>query len=354
MRLRNRMPIGLPRLLGMTLGAAAGLALSGWAVQSLRPPEQTPIPILTGCSDARQPIPVLTNHTASDRFGGVWKNPKDTAALSLNFSPYYLPGSDPEEGSPVSEEAMRRALDGIIPFTDTIRTFGVSGELNKLYKIAREGYGLRIIAGCWISGQSEEEILEELKILADLGNENLADILVVGSEGLMRGDYDAETLIGWVDYLRGALTRDAPVGVSDTAGALLDNPNVLQAVDVALFTYYPYFNGVSIEGASADFDRIYRRMQKAAGQTKLICSETGWKFEGSNTNPETAARYFNEILAYSRRENLEICYFQALEEKWKLKYDDAGWGLLDENLNPRPSVSEALDRIAEQIKEAVP
>jgi len=253
---------------------------------------------------------------------------------------------------------MRRALDAIRPFADTIRTFGVSGELEKLYRIAKEEYGLRVIAGCWIGpGYDDERVQTELALLAGLGNNGLADILVVGSEGLLRGDYDAEALIGWLDDLREKLDGGVPVGISEAAADLLGNPEVMQAADVALFTCYPYFNGVAIEDAAADFLRMYRLLQRNAGQTKLICSETGWKFEGKSQgsavpSPQNASRYFDEIIELSRRENLEICYFEALEEKWKSKYDDAGWGLLDEDLNPRLSVSGSLARLAGQNKEA--
>jgi len=327
------------QILGWIIGTAAGLVIVNAVIQTR-----------SQGRDSGPPVSILPYYETA------WKNPRDTAALSLNFSPYYLPGADPELQSPVSEEAIRNALDAIVPFTDTIRTFGVSGELFKLYKIAKGEYGLRVIAGCWIgAGYSEEQVREELALLADIGNQNLADILVVGSEGLHRRDYSAESLMGWVSFLKGELTKDIPVGTSDTAGMLLGNSSVLQAVDVVLFTYYPYFNGVSVKDAVSDFDRTYRRLQEAFKHTKFICSETGYKFSGRAVgsaipSPEAAALYFNDIIAYSQKENLEICYFEAIEEDWKNKYDDAGWGLLDKNLKPLPSVREALNRIKNSSK----
>ena len=291
----------------------------------------------------------------TDHFFNVWKNPGHTAALSVNFSPYYMPGADPETGSPVSEDDMRRALDAIAPFADTIRTFGVSGEMNKLYKIGKLEYNYRIYAGCWIGSNYEPQLVRnELETLAEIGNLGYADILIVGSEGLLRGDYNAKDLIGWLNDLRGLLHKDIPIGVSETAASLLGYPEVVGAADVAMFTLYPYFNNTPVDEAVGEFERVYRLLQKAAGHTKLICSETGWKFESdeksAQAGPENGARYLEDIYAFSQAENLEICIFEALAEDWKARYDDDGWNLLDADLVPRPAVSEMLERISESVR----
>ena len=292
-------------------------------------------------------------------YSGVWKDSRTNASLSVNFSPYYLPGSDPEIDTPVTEEAMCAALDAIEPFSDTIRTFGSSGQMFKLYPLARER-GFRVYAGCWIgAGYSGEQVHKELSNLADIGNRGLANALIVGSEGLLRGDYSAADLIGWLNDLRGMLTKDVPVGVSDAASSLLGYPEVIAASDVAMFTYYPFFNSIPVSDATADFERVYRLLQNAAesaGSTKLICSETGWKFEGNSmgaavSSPENAARYLKEIYEFSRREGVEVIFFEPLPESWKSKHDDAGWNFLDNNLKPRPEMRDMLDSIAEQRKD---
>lgn len=321
------------QIFGIILGAAAGFAAGVFLLGAQRAADDISVPILPYYSE-------------------TWKNPKETAMLSLNFSPYYPDGADPELQSPVSEETIRSALDAVAPFTDTIRTFGVSGEMYKLYKIAKEEYGFRIIAGCWIGAlYGEAEIADELEILAGLGNDNLADILVVGSEGLYRRDYGADSLIGWVNEVKGALTEYKPVGVSDTAGMLMKYPDLLRAVDVALFTYYPYFDGVDVKKAVTAFDKTYNSLRQVSPRTVFICSETGWKFFGdsvgrASVGPEEAAAYIEGILGYSRSAGLEVCIFEAVEEKWKMKYNDGGWGLLDENLAVRPAVKDLLARIA--------
>jgi len=279
-------------------------------------------------------------------------------ALSLNFSPYYLDGMDPELGSPVSEEQMRAALSAIAPYCDTVRTFGVTGELSKLYRIAKEEYGLRVIAGCWIGGgYSDEQALNELRALAEIANNGWADILLVGSEGLFRHDYSQERLVGWMDALRGMLQTPLPVGTSDTAGALRSGEAVIANSDVICYTYYPYFNGVHIEQAGADFAQMHEIMFTLAGGKPLICSETGWpdcgeRIGGAQPGPENAARYFDAVYGYAREHSLEVCYFEAFTEPWKGKYGMAeqGFGLWDGSLGVKAQYGEALDRIQSEEK----
>ncbi|MDR1664557.1 MAG: hypothetical protein LBR83_06535 [Clostridiales bacterium] len=286
-----------------------------------------------------------------DPYESVWKNPKNTAALSLNFSPYFSPGSSAESDSPLSEATLRAALDAVRPFADTIRTFTVSGEMAKLYAINRESYGMRVIAGAWIGASyTGEQVRAELAQLAELANNGLIDMAIVGSEGLLRGDYTEDDLIKWFNDLRGMLKKDVPVGTSDSAAALLGSGKVLAASDVLLFTYYPWFQNVPVDRATEDFKGMYARIRDAAGQDKqIICSESGWKFEGEGMgniqpDPDDAARYLSEMYAFSREANLEIIFFEAFEEPWK--GGDSGWGLLDTGLEPRPAVKGMLDWIA--------
>jgi exo-beta-1,3-glucanase (GH17 family) len=329
------------------LGVALGVSL---CVLPARP-EPAPLKLLP----YNAPAEASTQNEAAGP--SPWKDPNETPALSVNFSPYYLEGADPELQTGLSEETIRNALAAVRPFADTIRTFGSSGELGmeKLYRPAKEEYGFRIIAGCWLGGEmSESQIQEELRLLAELGNEGLADILVVGSEGLMRGDYGPKELIGWISKVRAMLERPVPVGISDTAGELLENPEVMHAADVAMFTHYPYFNGVTAEKGVADFEAMLRRLRHAAGGAELICSETGWKFEADNAenaSPENAARYFEEIIELGKSENLEIIYFESITEPWKEKHLDGGWGLLGTDLKPREAVAAQLGRIAEELSE---
>lgn len=313
--------------------------------------------VLVSACHYGSPVPPPVSDSQINDFSYACKKPKENAALSLNFSPYFTDNANPEQGTAVSESEIRSLLDAISPFCDTIRTFGVSGELNKLYKIAKEDYKMRIIAGCWIGAEyTEDQVDAELKILADIANEGYADILLVGSEGLFRNDYNAEQLIKWMDKLRGLLESQMPVGTSDTAGALLGEKKILEASDVICYTYYPYWNGTVIESSLNDFAEMYETMLSAANGKPLICGETGFPDGGDKVgsavpNPENAARYFDEIYRFSRDKDFEVCYFEAVTEHWKEKYGKAesSFGLLDTELQPKPAYSEMIDDITDDV-----
>ena len=118
------------------------------------------------------------------------KHPAKTPKLSICYSPY-TNGLSPETNSAVPMEQMRWQLNLIYPYADTIRLFGVSGELEKIYKPAKDEYKMRIIAGCWIDGRyPESQIYAELNKLVELANSGYVDVAVVGSETIYRNDFE--------------------------------------------------------------------------------------------------------------------------------------------------------------------
>ena len=165
------------------------------------------------------------------------KHPKNTDKLSICYSPY-TNGLSPETNSAVPMEQMRWQLNLIYPYADTIRLFGVSGELEKIYKPAKEEYKMRIIAGCWIDGRySEAQIYTELDKLIELANEGYVDVAAVGSETVYRNDFSIDTLISYIQYVREGITdKTIPVGTSDTAAAFLSHPKLVENCDVILCT----------------------------------------------------------------------------------------------------------------------
>ena len=63
-----------------------------------------------------------------------------------------------------------------------------------------------------------------------------------------------------------------------------------------------------------------------------------------------ASRFLEEITSYSRQENLEIVIFSAVAEPWKKKYNDYGWHLWDEELQPQPVIIDFLAEIEAEYK----
>jgi exo-beta-1,3-glucanase (GH17 family) len=84
---------------------------------------------------------------------------------------------------------------------------------------------------------------------------------------------------------------------------------------------------------------MFRRTAAVAAGKKLIISETGWPqtgtpFHGAVPSVEGAMRYFIDIAEWAQREGIELFYFAAFDEAWKVGAEgDVGayWGLWDKH-----------------------
>jgi exo-beta-1,3-glucanase (GH17 family) len=270
----------------------------------------------------------------------VWLVPlqgaEGSSKLSLCYSPY-TNGLSPETNSVVPLEQMRWQLNLIYPYADTIRLFGVTGELEKIYKPAKEEYKMRIIGGCWIDGRySRQQIYDELNTLIRLANEGYIDIAVVGSETINRNDFSADTLVEYIRYVRNGIpNKQIPVGTSDTSAAFLDHPNLVDSCDVILCTIYPYFSNVAADAAAQNLIDTYHRVAAVAGGRQVIISESGWPTAGSPEGPavpnmENAKSFFESVYQWSLANDVEVVFFSEIDEAWKKEgvNNDVGghWG----------------------------
>ncbi|MDR1727434.1 MAG: hypothetical protein LBT74_05845 [Acidobacteriota bacterium] len=253
------------------------------------------------------------------------KHPKADPRLSICFSPY-TNGLSPEDDSEVPVEEMRRQLDLLRPYVDTIRMFGVSGTLEKAYRMAKEEYGLRVIAGAWFDkSYGEEKIHAELDKLIDLANKGYVDVAVVGSETLHRGDFSASELAGYIGRVRrGIKDGGIPVGTSDTVESWLGNPSLVQASDVVLVTIYPFFSNVPAARGLSHVKSAYAQVEKAAAGRPVIVSESGWPTEGGAEGlavpgMANAKRLFEDTYSWSRANDVEVVMFSAMDEAWKVE-----------------------------------
>lgn len=151
----------------------------------------------------------------------------------LNFSPY-INGQDPNLGSYVDEGQLMTRMEIIGPYTEWIRTFSSTNGLEKSGTIAHV-LGLKAALGAWIGADlvANEREIENLIAAAKAGD---ADMLIVGSEVLLRGDLSEEAVIDYINRVKQAVP-EVPVSYADVYGILLSHPNVMDAVDFVLVNY---------------------------------------------------------------------------------------------------------------------
>jgi exo-beta-1,3-glucanase (GH17 family) len=259
----------------------------------------------------------------------------------LCFSPY-LEGQQP--GSQVSAAQIRERLAVIQPVTRWIRTFSCTDGHEQTPRIAHE-LGLKTLVGAWIGTDAainEREIAGAIEV-ARAGH---ADIVAVGNEVLLREDMDEDALLACIQRVKDAL-RDlptpVPVGYVDAYYLFERHPRITDACDVVMTNCYPFWEGCPREGALAYMQNMLRRTRAAAPGKRIVISETGWPdqgspFHGSVPSTEGAMAYCVDTLRWAEAEGIEIFYFAAFDEAWKVGAEgDVGafWGLWDKDARPK-------------------
>jgi exo-beta-1,3-glucanase (GH17 family) len=240
----------------------------------------------------------------------------------------------------VSEAQIRARLEIIRPHTRWVRSFSCTEGHEQTPRIAHE-LGIKTLVGAWLG--TDRAINErEIAGLIEVGRAGHADIVAVGNEVLLREDLSEDELLGYLQRVKQALPG-VQVGYVDAYFLFEKHPRITAACDVVLTNCYPFWEGCPREEAIAYMQAMYRRTVAVAGGRKVIISETGWPntgsaFHGSVPSVEGAMSYFVDTYRWARQDDVEVFYFAAFDEAWKVGAEgDVGayWGLWDKNGAPK-------------------
>ena len=170
-----------------------------------------------------------------------------------------------------------------------------------------------------------------------------ADILAVGNEVLLREDMSEDELLGYIQRVRQAVPPACRSGMSTPTSCSRRHPRITAACDVVLTNCYPFWEGCPRDQAIAYMQSMYQRTVAVAAGKKVIISETGWPhtgtpFHGAVPSVEGAMRYFIDTYRWARQDGVEVFYFAAFDEAWKVGAEgDVGayWGLWDKDGLPK-------------------
>jgi exo-beta-1,3-glucanase (GH17 family) len=319
---------------------ASGLTETGPAAAARRAaPSATRIPALAaaGASGAA-PVPVALSSQELADLAGEFAEALHAGVHGLCFSPY-LQGQSP--GSLVDEAQVRARLGIIRPYTRWVRSFSCTDGHERTPRIAHE-LGMKSLVGAWLG--TDREINErEIAGAIELARAGHADILAVGNEVLLREDLSEDELLGYLQRVKQAVPPGMPVGYVDAYYLFERHPRITAACDVVLTNCYPFWEGCPRDQAIAYMQSMYQRTVAVAAGKKVIISETGWPhtgtaFHGAVPSVEGAMRYFIDTCRWARQDGVEIFYFEAFDEAWKVGAEgDVGayWGLWDKNGRPK-------------------
>lgn len=251
----------------------------------------------------------------------------------FNFSAY-KDGQNPNYSYRLTDAQILERLQIVAPYTRRIRTFGVGLGQDNTGRLAR-GLGLETYIGGWLARDLTANA-NEISTLIKIGQAGEADVLIVGSEVLLRGDLSEADLINYIRLVKTAVPG-RPVAYADTYGQLLAHPAVIAEIDVIMVNYYPYWEGIAISQALASVHGWHQQIKAAAGSKPVVVSETGWPSAGNQLgnavpSPANAAYYFLNFVSWARANNVKYFYFEAFDENWKKLYEgEVGghWGVFD-------------------------
>ena len=259
--------------------------------------------------------------------------------FGVNFSPY-VNGQNPNTGIVLSTNEVANRIKEIRGYSQWIRTYSVTHGFETAGALAHQA-GFKAALEAWLgpendaagAGMAANQL--EIENLIAAANRGEADMLIVGSEVLLRGDLPATKLVSYMQQVRSSVPAGIPVTTADACNVLETNQNVMAASDIVLGNSYPYWDGIRIDGAIASLENEYCGLVQAAGAKEVWVGETGWPSGGDAVNlavpnPQNAVYYWLAVNTWAQSNNVNIFYFEAYDEAWKVASEGpqgAHWGI---------------------------
>ena len=252
----------------------------------------------------------------------------------LSFSPYV---EGQQLGDILSATQIRRRLDIISPHTKWVRSFSCT-EGNELIPEIAHTKGLKTFVGAWISDDKERNE-KEIESLIKLAKAGFVNIAAVGNETLHRNEISEADLLQYIKRVRTSLPDTIPVAYVDAYYQFLERPALVDACDIILANFYPFWEGADNQYTSTYLSRMLEVTKEISNGKKIIIAETGWPNIGEpvdNAHPSNlnAMKYFINTQEWANTNDTELFYFSSFDETWKVKQEGkvgAGWGIWDKN-----------------------
>jgi len=250
------------------------------------------------------------------------------------FSPYV---EGQKLGDILSQEQIRRRFDIIAPHTQWIRTFSCT-EGNEIIPEIAHQKNLKAVVGAWISNDKQRNE-KEINALIKLANAGLVDIAAVGNEVLHRGEISEAELIDYINRVKKAIPGHIEVGYVDAYYQFLERPKLVDACDLLLCNFYPFWEGASIDYSMTYLSNMFEVTKEISNGKRIIVTETGWPSFGETVESAVPSRinamkYFILSQQWAKINKLEIFHFSSFDESWKVIQEGklgTSWGLWDKN-----------------------
>jgi exo-beta-1,3-glucanase (GH17 family) len=271
----------------------------------------------------------------------------------------YRDGDGP--GSNIEPNQVQEMLETIAPYTRWIRSYSSTHGLEEMATEANK-LSLDVAMGIWVRHEVGREA--EINNMIAKAKAGCVDIVVVGNEDLYAyeegytGAIDPCTIRVILEEVHSRLDANGlsniPVTIAEPWYTLFRrNPDnsfkyqaVLDKVDMFMVNIYPFHAGIHIDNAMADLNATYWRVVADANEAwpnkPVVISETSWPSKGerekeARPSPLNAARYFYGVQCWAARNDVNVFYFAAYDEKWKAPPEYAAhWGIWESDGTIKP------------------
>lgn len=146
--------------------------------------------------------------------------------FGISFSPY-TGIQNPNLGITISADQIHSRLLPLRGSSEWVRTFSVTHGMENAGALAKT-LGFKTALGAWLGPESDASGVAanqaEIANLIATANAGQADMLIVGSEVLLRGDLSEQQLLDYVSQVRAGSPPGIPVLTADVYSVLLTHP----------------------------------------------------------------------------------------------------------------------------------
>ena len=248
--------------------------------------------------------------------------------------------------------------------TNNIKIFSLV-DCNQGYNIINiaNKLNLNVWLGLWVSNDTDIFIKEKTELinlisLNLINNSNILGINV-GSESIYRNEITVDENINYMLDIKNLLLLNniyKPVSLIDTIDIYIDNPIIIEKVDLIMINQFPFWEKININNSINYFNNKLKKLQDLNIYNKItIIGETGWSSNGFNkkaseANDENHALYFINFYKYINNLNIDYFYFSAFDEPWKnIQNNDTNdveshFGLYTENYKLKPILLNYINK----------
>jgi exo-beta-1,3-glucanase (GH17 family) len=221
-----------------------------------------------------------------------------------------------------------------------IRLYGADQHSQDVLEVIQHNkLGIKVLLGIWLDGRlgHEGKTAEQVATGIRLANQYKKTVLAVsvGNEILVSwSDHKLteEKATEYVEQVKKAVR--CPVTVADDFIYWRQQTNLADQVDFITMHAYPIWGREDIDTALASTIKDYESVRKAHPGKTIVLGEAGWASytTGDQHVPRAGdemkqKRYFEELTAWAKANNVTTFYFEAFDEPWKGSGTEGHWGL---------------------------